>query len=94
MRFLLFKGLFGCRISLIKKGQQTRFDQLDNNDQLKLLFAGQGEDWPDSIILRSNQFNLTTSTEDESLFEMLAKERFDYFRHYMKRELKLLNIQS
>lgn len=77
--FPLFKGLLGCRIFLIKKGQQTRFDQLNSSEQLKTLYAGQGEDWPDTAILSAHQFKLATSSKDVNLFKMLSKGRFDYF---------------
>lgn len=79
VRFPLFKGLLGCRIFLIKKGQQSKFDQLENTEQLKLLLAGQGEDWPDTKILSANQFKLATASKDQNLFKMLSKGRFDYF---------------
>lgn len=79
IRFPLFKGLLGCRVFLIKKGQQTRFDHLTDAEQLKTLFAGQGEDWPDTEILSAHRFKLATSSKDVNLFKMLSKERFDYF---------------
>jgi hypothetical protein len=79
IRFPLFKGLLGCRVFLIKKDQQLKFNRLKNIKQLKSLSAGQGKDWPDTEILLANQFKVTTSTKDENLFKMLAKERFDYF---------------
>jgi hypothetical protein len=90
VRFPLFKGLLGCRVFLIKKGQQLKFDRLENAEQLKSLSAGQGEDWPDTKILLSNHFKVTTSSKDENLFKMLAKNRFDYFPralHEARREI-------
>ena len=79
VRFPLFKGLLGCRIFLIKKGQQSKFNQLKSTEQLKSLVAGLGEDWPDSKVLSFNKFKLATSTKDRNLFQMLSKDRFDYF---------------
>lgn len=79
IRVPLFKGLGGCRIFLIKKGQQYLFDQLENKEALKSLVAGQGENWPDTEILKSNGFNVLTADEHQTLYLMLAKSRFDYF---------------
>lgn len=79
IRFPLFKGLLGCRVFFIKKGQQTKFDQLKSAEQLKSFIVGQGKDWPDTQILLDNNFNVVTSLEHESLFKMLTKGRFDFF---------------
>lgn len=79
IRIPLLKGLGGCRISLIKQGNQAKFDQLLDTADLAELFAGQGAQWPDTKILRANSFNVTTAEEHSTLYPMLAKGRFDYF---------------
>lgn len=91
IRFPLFKGLLGCRVFFIKKGQQIKFDQLQKAEQLKSFIVGQGKDWPDTQILLDNNFNVITSLEHESLFKMLVKGRFDFFPraiHEARSELK------
>ena len=79
VRFPLLKGLGGCRISLIRKGEQHRFDDLTSITELAKFNAGQGTMWPDTVILNNNNFQVSTAREHASLYQMLAKGRFDYF---------------
>lgn len=79
IRIPLLKGLGGCRIALIKKGNQLLFDELEHPADLAKLHAGQGAEWPDTKILKANNFNVTTADEHQTLYPMLAKGRFDYF---------------
>lgn len=79
IRIPLFKGMGGCRVFLIRDGQQDRFDLIDDHEQLRKLYAGQGTDWPDTEILEANNFNVVKAKVHTTLYDMLAKERFDYF---------------
>lgn len=79
IRIPLFKGLGGCRIFLIEKDLQAKFSLVKDAEQLKALYAGQGADWPDTEILSANGFNVVKAEVHNSLYEMLAKGRFDYF---------------
>ncbi|REL35207.1 hypothetical protein DXX92_07450 [Thalassotalea euphylliae] len=79
IRVPLFKGLGGCRIFLIRQGEQDRFSQITKVSDLQNLLAGQGADWPDTSILKANNFNVITAKQHNSLFSMLTKQRFDYF---------------
>lgn len=79
VRIPLFKGMGGCRVFLIRDGQQDRFDLIVDLEQLKRLYAGQGADWPDTEILRANGFNVVKAEVHTTLYDMLAKRRFDYF---------------
>ncbi|QOL25243.1 transporter substrate-binding domain-containing protein [Thalassotalea sp. LPB0316] len=79
VRIPLFKGLGGCRISLIRVGEQARFDELTSAAELAKLNAGQGTLWPDTVILNNNDFQVSTAQEHSALYRMLAKGRFDYF---------------
>jgi hypothetical protein len=79
IRIPLFKGLFSYRVLVIRRGEQPRFDRVKNLLQLKQLIAGQGTHWPDSMILRKNNFQLRTADSAESLYLMLRAKRFDYF---------------
>ena len=78
IRVPLMFGLSSCRLLLINKGSQSRFNRLSLSE-LSSLDAGQGYDWPDTKILQHNGFNVVTGTRYEGLFDMLKHGRFDYF---------------
>lgn len=75
----LYRGLLGKRILLIKKGDQHRFQQVQSLDDLRAFTFGQGSDWPDTTILKANNFQLITTQRYDSLFRMLDGGRFDAF---------------
>ncbi len=79
IRIPLDKGLFGYRVLLIRQGDETRFSSVRSLSDLARLQAGQGHDWPDTIILRNNGLPVETSSSYPNLFTMLALGRFDYF---------------
>ena len=79
IRIPLFKGLLGCRIFIINKDNQTKFDQINTLDDLKKLTFGQGKTWGDTKILESNGFNIVKVYKYENLFHMTDGERFDAF---------------
>lgn len=79
VRVPLFKGMLGHRIFLIRRGEQARFDGIENLHQLAQLVAGQGSQWPDTAILRANGLPVVTTTNYEQLFSMLLAQRFDYY---------------
>jgi len=74
----LLKGLVGYRIFIIRAGSQSLFNENMTLEQLKSLPVGQGYNWPDSDILKANQFNLVLG-HSINLLNMLQKKRFDYF---------------
>jgi hypothetical protein len=79
VRIPLLKGLLGYRVFIINKEDQWIFSEIKTLGGLKGLVAGQGRDWPDTIILRSNGLKVNTAIRYESLFDMLERKRFDYF---------------
>ncbi|KMT66804.1 transporter substrate-binding domain-containing protein [Catenovulum maritimum] len=79
VRIPLFKGLLGHRIFLIKKGNQAKFDNIDNLAALSKLRAGQVTSWTDARILKKAGLNLVSTNKYNNLFHMLDGERFDYF---------------
>jgi hypothetical protein len=79
IRIPIEKGLLGYRIFLIRAADQPTYSKVQTLDALKRLRAGQEKDWLDVTIYRSNGFDLVTGSNYESLFEMLANDRFDYF---------------
>jgi hypothetical protein len=79
IRVPIMKGLLGHRIFLIRNVDKKRFSAINTLEELNAYTAGQGHDWPDTAILRSNGINVVDATEYESLFIMLQNKRFDYF---------------
>lgn len=79
IRIPIFKGLIGWRIMLIRNESQLTFSTLHSIEELKLLTAGQGHDWPDTTILRRHGFKVITSPSRESLVNMVRGKRIDYF---------------
>lgn len=79
VRLPLIKGFMGRRVFLIRPGDQSRFKDISNLQELATLTAGQGSHWPDTQVLRANDLPVQTVTQFELLFSMLKGGRFDYF---------------
>jgi hypothetical protein len=78
IRIPIDKGLLGWRIFFVNRNDAKRFEQVQNLDQLRSLSAGQEHDWPDVEILTANRLKVVQSSNYESLFKMLDRDRFDY----------------
>lgn len=76
--FPILKGLMGYRIFIIRKENIDLYSKRMSLKRLKTMLAGQGYDWPDSEILRYNDFNVSTGSANHLLL-MLKRKRFDYF---------------
>ena len=79
IRICIFKGLGGWRISLVTKDKLKTFAGVKNLDDLRKLKAGQQLDWPDTAILRASGIPVETTTTYDPLFQMLIRDRFDWF---------------
>lgn len=85
LRFLsvkipLLRGLLGCRVSLIRRGDLEGFSQIESLDQLRQRYlAGFGSQWADMKILQGNSMPVVGAAKYENLFKMLMRKRFDYF---------------
>ncbi len=79
IRIPIDRGLIGWRLLLIRDADAALFAKVQNKEDLAALRAGQGHDWPDVSILKSNHFNVATSTTYEGLFHMLAQGHIYYF---------------
>lgn len=80
IRIPLDKGLWGLRLLLINKSHAARVGAIRHLDQLKPLLAGQGSNWPDTAILRSNGLRVYGAPASyEVLFRMLENGSIDYF---------------
>ena len=79
IRIPIYKGLIGWRIFLVKDSVKPQFFSISEVDQLLRFKAIQGYDWPDTKILQSNGFDVTTSKEYDALFSMLTQSRGDFY---------------
>jgi len=75
----LNKGVLGWRLGLIRRGEESSFDRIQSLDDLKRVRIAQGQEWPDTQILRANGIDVITAPRYEGLFKMLISRRFDYF---------------
>jgi ABC-type amino acid transport substrate-binding protein len=75
----LYKGLLGHRLLIIRKGDQDKFDQVKNIDDLRKIPLGQGTAWADTKILEANGLKVIKTMKYQNLFFMLDGGRFDAF---------------
>jgi hypothetical protein len=79
IRIPIYKGLIGWRVFLINQNTNIDTTKPIPLKKAKELSIIQGHDWPDTEILRHNQFNVQTSANYEGLFKMLRYKRADLF---------------
>ncbi|QDQ28366.1 amino acid ABC transporter substrate-binding protein [Chitinimonas arctica] len=79
IRVPIFKGLVGWRLALVRKDRTDSLAAVQDLTSLRRFVAGQGHDWPDTEIMRSNGVRVVGVPLYDSLFRMLASARFDYF---------------
>lgn len=79
VRIPLYKGLFGYRIFLIRKGDQPRFNGIRTIDDLKQITMAQGASWADAEVLKQSGFKVEKIAKYSSLFHMLDGGRYDAF---------------
>lgn len=79
VRIPLYKGLIGWRVALVPQKRSRLFEKVFTLADLKTLSAGQGQDWPDTQILRGAGLPVVASPLYLPLFAMLRQGRFDYF---------------
>lgn len=75
----LIKGLLGYKLFLIREENQKDFDQVRTVEDLKKYRLGQGQQWSSTAALKRLGFTASGGTSYENLFNMLDKNRFDYF---------------
>jgi hypothetical protein len=73
------KGLNGWRIPLVNSATPNLLKQQTSFNSFKKLLAGQYHLWSDVAILEANQINVHKATNPDGIFEMLSKQRLDYF---------------
>lgn len=79
IRIPIDRGLLGWRVSLMRADSLGLLGGVTDRLSLARLRAGQGEDWPDTAILRANGIPVEATPSYEQLFPMLAGGRFDHF---------------
>lgn len=79
VRIPIDRGLIGWRIFLIREQDRARFAAIQTLAQLQGQTAGQGHDWPDTLILRANGLPTTGESKYEMLFAMLHSGQIQYF---------------
>ncbi|OYU43016.1 MAG: hypothetical protein CFE44_20720, partial [Burkholderiales bacterium PBB4] len=75
----LDKGLTGYRLFLTSAASQPKLQGVRSLQDLQNFTIGQGATWIDSDILRSAGLRVVTGPNYDSLFAMLAAQRFDLF---------------
>lgn len=79
IRIPLLKGLNGWRVPLIHKSSPRLMANKQSIDEFKQLVAGQFHMWSDVAILEHNKVKVHKLTNLAGIYEMLHKNRFDYF---------------
>jgi len=78
IRIPIYRGLAGWRLFFIRPDDK-QFENVTSADYLKRFVAGQGHDWPDTLILKANHFSVLSAYSRDSLFRHLQAGRIDYF---------------
>lgn len=79
IRVPIDRGLLGWRLLMINPAQEARFNAINQASELQALTAGQGHDWPDTSILRFNNYKVLGNASYEGLFDMVNLQHIDYF---------------
>ncbi len=77
VRIPLHKGVYGFRLFLIKKENQSQFNNIKEVKDLKDFIIGQAHDSADIAILQHAGLNVEKSSSYDGTFRMLARNRFD-----------------
>lgn len=79
VRVPIFKGLFGWRLLLAVPALAERLRQVQTLDELRRFSLMQGQDWPDTGILRANRLQVMASPGYDAMFKQLRLGRADAF---------------
>ena len=78
IRIPLCKGLTGWRVFFIRPESQQAFSTIKNITDLKHYTAGNGNDWPETVLYRHAELPQKLSGSWKGLFNMLKQNRIDY----------------
>jgi hypothetical protein len=71
IRIPLYKGLYGWRVMLVPKRHPDRLVGVHTLDDLHKLPLVQGDDWPDTALLRANGVTVHTARNFEQMVKLL-----------------------
>lgn len=72
-------GIVGYRVCFASEKTASKLKEIKTLEDLRGFTMGQGAGWSDVEILKHNRFKVITSPSYESLFTMVAKDRFSLF---------------
>lgn len=78
IRIPLMDGLIGYRLAVVNKSNRQYFNLPLQIESLKKLRLAQGHDWPDTVILRNNGFNVIETAWYNKLYKQTSLGYFDY----------------
>jgi ABC-type amino acid transport substrate-binding protein len=78
IRIPLCKGLTGWRVFFIRPESQKEFSAVKNITDLKNYTAGNGNDWPETVLYEQAGLPQKLSGSWKGLFNMLKQHRIDY----------------
>jgi hypothetical protein len=76
IRIPLRKGITGYRLFLINKQDQAALSKVTTLEELKAFSTGSGAQWSMRRVLEDAGFQVVTTNDDNTLFNMLALRRF------------------
>jgi hypothetical protein len=79
VRIPVDKGITEYRIFLIRAGDQEKFSQITDVEDLKRLTLGVGHAWSTRQVFQALNFKYEAAADWEGLYKMLVAGRFDYF---------------
>ncbi|KAA1161660.1 transporter substrate-binding domain-containing protein [Pseudoalteromonas fuliginea] len=91
----LFKGYIGKRALLTNTKNVDKFKGITSVEQLSMLIAVQGHDWPDMRILVNNGLSVRPLSNLNSMFALTSQGRIDYFpRSFIEVNSELMDLKD
>ncbi|RZT09902.1 hypothetical protein SAMN05216319_1653 [Duganella sp. CF402] len=78
VRIPMTRGLIGWRIGLLRADRRELLKAVRGLDDLRQFTAGQGQDWPDTGILRHSGLPVQPVAIYQNLFGLLKADRYDW----------------
>lgn len=79
VRIPLMKGMLGVRVLVVRQQDLATYHDNRTLEFLKSVRAVQGHDWPDTHILELNGLQVEGDFRYQTLFQLIAHGRYDYF---------------
>lgn len=79
IRIPITKGLIGWRVFIIHQDNLAVFSRINSRQQLLAKVPVQGEEWPDTKVLQTNGFNVSTIPDYTDAFPLLMSRKADFF---------------